>query len=95
MKLIGKQILTNFKERHTEARSQVESWEAEVEEAQWNTPVDLKQRYPKASILKDQYVVFNICWNKYRLLVRVNYKNKIVLVKKIGTHKEYDNWNLG
>jgi len=95
MKLIGKQILTNFKERHTEARSQVESWEAEVEEAQWNTPVDLKQRYPKASILKDQHVVFNICWNKYRLLVQVGYKTKIVLVKKIGTHKEYDNWNLG
>jgi mRNA interferase HigB len=95
MKLIGKQILNDFKERHTEARPQIESWEAEVEEAQWNTPVDLKQRYPKASILKDQHVVFNICWNKYRLLVQVSYKNKIVLVKKIGTHKEYDNWKMG
>lgn len=95
MKLIGKQFLNNFKEQHTEARPQVESWEAEVEEAQWNTPVDLKQRYPKASILKDQHVVFNICWNKYRLLVQVSYKNKIVLVKKIGTHKEYDNWKIG
>lgn len=95
MKLIGKQILTNFKEQHTEARSQVESWAAEVEEAQWNTPVDLKQRYPNASILKDQHVVFNICWNKYRLLVQVGYKTKIVLVKKIGTHKEYDNWKIG
>jgi mRNA interferase HigB len=95
MKLIGKQILNDFKERHTEARPQIESWEAEVEEAQWNTPVDLKHRYPKASILKGQRVVFDICWNKYRLLAQVNYKNKIVLVKKIGTHKEYDNWNLG
>jgi mRNA interferase HigB len=95
MKLIGKQILNNFKEQHSEARSQVESWEAEVEEAQWSTPVDLRQRYPKASLLKNQYVVFNICWNKYRLLVQVSYKTKIVLVKKIGTHKEYDNWNIG
>jgi mRNA interferase HigB len=95
MKLIGKQILNNFKEQYAEARSQVESWETEVEEAQWSTPVDLKQKYPKASLLKDQYVVFNICWNKYRLLVQVGYKTKIVLVKKIGTHKEYDNWNIG
>jgi mRNA interferase HigB len=95
MKLIGKQILNNFKEQYAEARSQVESWEAEVEEAQWNTPVDLRQKYPKASILKDQHVVFNICWNKYRLLVQVSYKTKIVLVKKIGTHKEYDNWKIG
>jgi mRNA interferase HigB len=95
MKLIGKQILNRFKEQHADSRSQIESWEAEVEEAQWSTPADLKQRYPKASILKDQYVVFNVCWNKYRLLVRVSYKNGIVLIQKIGTHKEYDNWNIG
>ncbi len=95
MKLIGKQILNNFKEQYADVRSQIESWEAEVEEAQWNTPIDLKHRYPRASILKDQHVVFNICWNKYRLLVQVAYKTKTVLVKKIGTHKEYDNWNIG
>ncbi|MFH1288148.1 MAG: type II toxin-antitoxin system HigB family toxin [bacterium] len=56
--------------------------------------MDLKQRYPKASILKDKYVVFNICGNKYRLLVQVAYNTSIVLIKKIGTHKEYDNWNI-
>lgn len=94
MKLIGKQILDNFKGQHADARSQIESWEAEVEETQWGSPADLKRRYPKASILKDQHVVFNICWNKYRLLVQISYKNSVVLVKKVGTHKEYDNWNI-
>jgi len=95
MKLIGKQILTDFKDKHADVRSQIESWEAEVEEAQWNSPVDLKRRYPKASLLKDQHVVFNVCWNKYRLLVQVGYKTNIVLIKKIGTHKEYNSWNIG
>lgn len=94
MKLIGKQILQDFKERHADTRSQIESWEAEVEEAQWNTPNDLKQRYPKASFLKDRHVVFNICWNKYRLLAQIAYQNGIILIKKIGTHKEYDKWKI-
>ena len=94
MRLIGKQILNNFKEQHADVRSQIESWETEVEEAQWGSPADLKRRYPKASLLKDQHVVFNICWNRYRLLVQISYKNSIVLVKKIGTHREYDNWNI-
>lgn len=95
MKLLGKQILHDFKEQHADARSQIESWEAEVEEAQWSSPADLKGRYPKkASFLKDQHVVFDICWNKYRLMVRMSYKNSIVLVKKIGTHKEYDHWKI-
>jgi len=95
MKLLGKKLLHEFKEIHADARSQIESWEAEVEEAQWSTPHDLKSRYPKASLLRNQQAIFDICMNKYRLLVQVSYKNGVVLVKKIGTHKEYDNWNIG
>ncbi len=94
MNLLGKQLLRDFVEKHADARSQLESWEAEVELARWNTPHELKGRYPKASIIKDQQVVFDICGNRYRLLVKVNYKNQIVLIKKVGTHKEYNNWNL-
>ena len=93
MKLIGKKLLHEFKEKHADARSQIESWEAEAEEAQWQTPHELKGRYPKASLIKNQQVVFDICRNKYRLLTQINYKNSIVLIKKIGTHKEYDNWD--
>lgn len=93
MNLIGKQLLLDFKKKHSDASSHIDSWIAEVEEEQWDTPHDIKKRYPKASIV-NQYVVFNICWNKYRLLTQVSYKNKVVLVTKIGTHKEYDKWNL-
>ncbi len=95
MKLLGKKRLDNFKEKHTDARSQIESWEAEVEEAQWSTPHELKNWYPKASLIGNKQVVFNICGNKYRLWVQINYNNEIVLVEKIGTHKEYDNWKIG
>jgi mRNA interferase HigB len=35
-------------------------------------------------------VVFNIGGNKHRLVVHVNYGLGVVLVKFIGTHKEYD-----
>lgn len=94
MDLLGKQILHDFKEKHADSRSKLESWEAEIKDAQWSTPHELKGRYPKASLVKDQQVFFDICGNKYRLWARVNYKNKIVLIKKIGTHKEYDNWRV-
>lgn len=39
---------------------------------------------------KDSRVVFNICGNKYRLVVKISYKNGIVLIRFIGTHQEYD-----
>jgi len=94
MRLIGKILLDKFRRRHADVRSQINSWEAEVEEAIWDTPTHLKKRYPKASLIKGGYVVFDLCGNKYRLLTLVNYKNGIVLVKNIGNHKEYNNWKI-
>jgi len=34
--------------------------------------------------------VFNICGNKYRLVVKVHYNTGVMYVRFIGTHAEYD-----
>ena len=94
MNVVGKEILEEFKRQHADARAQVDSWIAETEEALWETPNDIKQRYAAASFLPGNRVVFNIKGNSYRLDVKVAYKTKIVLVKRIGTHAEYDNWSF-
>lgn len=41
----------------------------------------------------DDKVVFNICGNKYRLIVKVMYRTSVVYIRFIGTHKEYDKIN--
>ena len=92
MKLIGKAVLDDFKNKYAEVHSQVNSWQAEIQTAEWSRSIDVKQRYSSASFLKDNQVVLNIKGNKYRLLVKVDYQNKIVLVKKAGTHAEYMRW---
>ena len=58
--------------------------------AEWSTPADVKQMYGDASILKNNRVVFNIGGNKFRLVVRINYPYRIVYVRFVGTHQEYD-----
>ncbi len=39
-------------------------------------------------------LVFNVRHNKYRLLVKVDYASKLLMVKDLLTHKEYgtDAW---
>jgi len=43
-----------------------------------------------ASILRDGRVVFNIGGNKYRLVVWINYPYRVIYVRFIGTHAQYD-----
>ena len=41
----------------------------------------------------DNRVIFDISGNKYRLVVRVAYSHKRVLIKFVGTHADYDKIN--
>lgn len=92
MKVVGRQVLDEFKRRHADARSQVDAWLAEVEDADWDSPNDIKARFASASFLPNNRVIFNLKGNSYRLDVKVTYKTKVVLIKRIGTHAEYDKW---
>jgi mRNA interferase HigB len=44
----------------------------------------------RRSILKNSRVVFNIAGNKFRLVVQINYPFRIVYIRFVGTHDEYD-----
>ena len=35
-------------------------------------------------------VVFNIAGSKYRIVVWINYPNRLVYVRFIGAHRQYD-----
>lgn len=94
MRLIGRDILNDFRRRHSDADGPVKAWVAEVEDAQWSKPAEVKERHPRASILAGNRMVFRLKGNDYRLLVRISYKSQIVQVDRIGIHAEYDRWNL-
>lgn len=90
MRIIAKKPLRDFWERFPDAEQALKSWYAEAEAAGWQSPAEIKAQYGSASILKESRVVFNICGNKYRLVVKISYKNALVYIRFIGTHKEYD-----
>lgn len=58
--------------------------------SKWGTPHKLKADLRNASILKNNRVVFNICGNKYRIVVLMDYIRYGMLIRFVGTHKEYD-----
>jgi mRNA interferase HigB len=93
VRVIKLKTLLTFWNSKKDSEQPLKSWYQEAKHATWDNPNEVKIRYPMASILKYNRVVFNIAHNKYRLVVRINYDYKIIYIRFIGTHSEYDKIN--
>lgn len=68
----------------------VRAWYAEARRARWVRPADVKADRRHVSIIADNRVVFNIKGNDYRLVVAMRYDKRIMFIRFVGTHAEYD-----
>jgi mRNA interferase HigB len=89
MRIIAKRTLREFWELYPDAEDPLLAWYREVEKEDWTKPSQVKEKYRSASFVGDR-VVFNIKGNDYRLVVRINYPYRVVYVRFVGTHEEYD-----
>ena len=93
MQIIAKRTLRQFWERHPQAETPLKVWFAMVSKAEWSGPADVRAMFGSADFVADNRVIFDIGGNKFRIVARVSYRFKRVLVKFIGTHREYDQIN--
>ena len=94
MTIAGRQLIEKFIRKHANSKASLSAWLEEAEEAEWETPQDIKDRYRSADFLSGNRVIFDIGGNNYRLMVLVRYRNGMLLIQKIGTHAEYSKWKL-
>lgn len=90
VRIISRKTLREFWLLFRDVEEPLKSWYKEVNEAEWNNSNELKKVFPSASIVVNNRIVFNIKGNHYRLVVRVNFELKIIWIRFIGTHKQYD-----
>jgi mRNA interferase HigB len=63
-------------------------WNKAAGQAVWRNFNNVRLYFPDA----DQYrslLIFNVRHNYYRLIVKVDYRAKLLMVKEFLTHKEY------
>lgn len=90
MRIFNKSAIEQYAKAHAPARDSLQSWYAEAVEAVWTTPERVLAQFPKASIIANNRVMFDISGNRYRLIVSMNYKFQSAYIKFFGTHAEYD-----
>lgn len=93
MHIITEKRVKDFCVLHVDATPSIRAWVAETRRANWKNYIDIKNTFPKADNPIDNIVVFNIAWNRYRLVVDIHYfngtSNGTVFVRWIGLHADY------
>lgn len=93
MRIIALSTLKSFwqdNSSYLDATEPTLAWYRHTLKGDWASPTEVKQDFGNASILKEGRVVFNIAGNKYRLVVWINYAYRVVYIRFIGTHAQYD-----
>lgn len=92
MRVIALSTLKLFWEKsvYADAKEPLLAWYRFTLNADWDSPAAVKADLRNASILRDGRVVFNIAGNKYRLVAWINYPYRVVYIRFIGTHSQYD-----
>jgi len=86
--VISATTIKGYAALHADAAEELMRPNKAASHAVWRDVHEVRQHFPDA----DQYpslLVFNIRHNYYRLIVKVDYRAKLLMVKEFLTHKEY------
>ena len=89
MRVISRKKLLEFVAGHPDAAEPLDNWYRRTSKAGWKNISDVRSDYPHADAVGN-CTVFNIGGNKYRLITWVNYEYRIVYIRFVLTHREYN-----
>lgn len=90
MRIVARKALLDFISDYPDSEVAMEDWFERTENAQWDCFADLRRSFNSADYIGNKRVVFNIKGNHYRLVAIVLHRIKMVYIRFIGTHREYD-----
>lgn len=94
MRVISQKVLRDFWTDHPDAQQPLRQWFKVAVAAQWQNLIDVRRIYPHADGIETDgngvLTAFNIGGNKYRLIARIRYDWKLVNIRCVLTHADYD-----
>jgi mRNA interferase HigB len=96
--IVTRKHLWQAMKSYPDAANEIKAWTAIVEAVRWHNFDEVLDMFKDADSV-DGYVIFNIRYNRYRLITVIHYSkttNEVqtqghVYIRSFLTHKEYDN----
>jgi mRNA interferase HigB len=90
MRIVAVSTLNAFAAEHADAAKALEYWKRLMRQGDWGSPAEVQAEFSKAKVLNDVRVRFEIRDGYYRLVASFDFRRKIIFIKFIGSHSEYD-----
>jgi mRNA interferase HigB len=89
MRIVSEKQLRQFTDKHPAAKASMKDWIKVVRRADWKDTSDVRATFNSADFYCE-CVIFNVGGNNFRIIAKVKYKIKIVFIRFVLTHPEYD-----
>jgi mRNA interferase HigB len=88
MHIITRSRLKEFWEKYPDSEPSLQAWYKRTFLADWKNFVELRKVFSSADQVEN-FTVFNLGGNKYRLITLVDYTYQKVFIRHVLTHAEY------
>ena len=89
MHIVSHKAIRIFCQKRPDARNALDYWYRVAKRATWASFEELKQPFNAANFVAP-FVVFDIGGNEYRLVAEINFSRKVLFIRRIMTHGEYE-----
>ncbi len=90
MRVIAISTLREFWTKHPDSEQALREWYVKTDRVNWSSLNDIRNDSNSVDNVKNQRYVFNIKGNDYRLVAAIKFTPKLVYIRFVGTHSEYD-----
>ncbi|WP_026350288.1 type II toxin-antitoxin system HigB family toxin [Dyadobacter beijingensis] len=93
MNVISFRKLKEFYEIHPDSKPYLTSWFKTVRKAEWKDFNSVRSDFRSADMIADSRIIFNVKGNRYRMVTRLSFEHRRIMIKWLGTHAEYNRIN--
>jgi len=89
MRIVSRKAIREATARHSEWGASLNGWYKIAKNADWKNFAEVRNSWRNSDVV-GRFVVFDISHNKCRLMATIKYRWRMVYVRRILSHAEYD-----
>lgn len=89
MRIVSRKAIREATAKHGEWGASLNAWYKITKNADWRSFADVRNSWRNSDVA-GRFVVFDISHSRCRLIATINYKWRMVYIRRILSHAEYD-----